>query len=72
MQPYQQRVVQEKQELDDKITNLDKFMLTDIFHNLPAEEQDRLTRQFDVMKDYTAILTERIAAFPPPNLTIVP
>lgn len=71
-QPHQQRVVQEKEELDYKIVNLDKFLLTDIFHNLSAEEQDRLSRQFDVMKEYAAILDERIAAFPAPSLTIVP
>lgn len=71
-QPHQRRVVQEKEELDYKIINLDKFLLTDIFNALPAEEQDRLSRQFDVMKEYASILGERIAAFPAPSLTIVP
>lgn len=69
---FQQRVVQEKQELDDKIVSLDKFLLTDTFHNLSAEEQDRMSRQFDVMKEYSGILDERIDAFPPAKLTIVP
>lgn len=69
---FQQRVVQEKVELDDKIINLDKFLLTETFHGLPAAEQDRLERQFDVMKEYASILGERIAAFPAPSLTIVP
>lgn len=72
MAPHQERVVQEKQELDDKIVNLDKFMLTETFHNLPAEEQERLHHQFTVMGEYSNILADRITAFLPPSLTIVP
>lgn len=69
---FQQRVVQEKQELDDKIVELDKFLLTEIFHGLPSAEQERLERQFAAMTDYAAVLGERIAAFPAPSLTIIP
>lgn len=69
---FQQRVVQEKQELDDKLTSLTKFMDGTIFEDLPAAEQDRMERQFAAMTDYSAVLGERIAAFPAPSLTIVP
>lgn len=72
MLPHQERVVQEKQELDDKIVKLDSFMLTDTFHDLTDSEQDRLSRQFDVMKEYSSILGERISAFTPSKQTIVP
>jgi len=69
---YQARVVQEKQELDDKIEKLDNFLLSELFQKLPDAEQERLDRQLSIMKDYSAVLGERIAAFPAPSLTIVP
>lgn len=72
MRPHEQRVVDEKQELDNKTKSLDDFLLTELFHGLPSEEQDRMERQFEIMKKYSEILGERIAAFPPSNLTIVP
>lgn len=72
MLAHQERVVQEKQELDDKIAKLQVFVEGELFSTLPDDEQDRLERQVAIMKDYTAVLGERIAAFPAPNLTIVP
>lgn len=72
MQPHQQRVVDEKFELDGRLEKLTIFMDGDIFDGLPEEEQDRLERQFAAMTDYSAVLGERIAAFPPPAQTIIP
>ena len=73
MQPHQQRVVDEKLELDGKIVRLDKFLEGDLFKSLPEEEKDRLVRQLRAMNEYFAILGERIAAFPPSvNPTIIP
>lgn len=63
MQPHQQRVVDEKTELDIKITKLSDFSNGDIFKTLPDDEQERLTRQFNIMRDYSAVLGERINAF---------
>lgn len=63
--PHQQRVVDEKKELDDKILKLDTFIKNEQgpFISLSTEEQDRLRRQFTAMKSYTDILDERIQAF---------
>lgn len=63
LQPHQQRVIDEKTELDTKLTKLKAFPNTNIFKSLPKEEQDRLGRQVLYMQDYSDVLGERIAAF---------
>lgn len=64
MQEYQQRVVDEKRELDEKLSKLFSFMQTNpAFHGLPNAEQERLTRQSSLMAQYSMVLGERIAAF---------
>ena len=64
MQPHQQRVVDEKTELDKKATALRNFIsISPIFRNLDAAEQERLKEQNDVMWRYSEILGARIAAF---------
>lgn len=69
---FQQRVLQEKQELDDKIKKLVPFIDGEIYKKLPEDEQVRLRKQVVLMSDYSEVLGERIAAFPAPSLTIVP
>jgi hypothetical protein len=65
MQPHQQRVVDEKKELDEKLDKLKAFIeVNPIFKKLPEDERRRLNRQFDVMAEYSGILSQRIAAFP--------
>lgn len=66
--PHQQRVVDEKAELDVKIGALAAFIDTfdkgfSIFAGLPEPERQRLYAQHRVMVEYSAILGERIAAF---------
>lgn len=61
--PHQQRVVDEKAELDDRRAKLDAFYATPIFHGLSEAEQQRLQRQGLAMTTYSEILGERIAAF---------
>ena len=64
MLPHQQRVVDEKTELDDKLGKLNAFILTSpVFAQLQNEEKERLQRQFSIMRDYTSVLGERIDAF---------
>jgi hypothetical protein len=63
MQPHQERVVTEKQELDAKISKLEAFVTGSIFAALQADEQDRLTRQLTLMTQYPAVLQERISNF---------
>ena len=63
MLDYQIRVVEEKDELDGKIERLAKFKQSEQFVSVPKDEQDRLTQQLAVMREYSSILGERIAAF---------
>jgi hypothetical protein len=65
MQPHQQRVVDEKVELDKKAKALSEFIGNNpIFETLDPAEQERLKVQNDVMWRYSEILGARIAAFP--------
>ena len=61
--PHQQRVLDEKRELDDRLQKLVAFFSNPIFHGLPESEQIRLERQAVAMRTYSEILGERIAAF---------
>lgn len=61
---HQQRVVDEKAELDDNLAKLDAFIATSpVFRGLDAAEQHRLRQQSMAMTGYSHILGERIAAF---------
>lgn len=64
MEPHQKRVLEEKEELDGRITKLSDFSNGSIFPTLPADEQLRLKRQFSIMRDYSSTLGDRINAFP--------
>lgn len=63
MQPHQQRVVDEKSELDKKLEALKKFFTSEIFLKLNPDEQERLERQASHMSAYSQVLGERVAAF---------
>ncbi len=64
MEPHQQRVVDEKLELDEKATKLSNFIGSNpIFANIDAAEQERLREQCEIMWQYSEILGKRIAAF---------
>jgi hypothetical protein len=63
MQPHQQRVVDEKAELSEKLEKLEAFTGGAIYAGLPAPEQTRLSRQLLIMQLYEQVLSERISAF---------
>jgi hypothetical protein len=63
MEAFQQRVVDEKTDLDGKIERLGAFIQGSTYLKLPAAEQERLKTQVHWMKKYTEVLGERIAAF---------
>lgn len=63
LQPHQQRVVDEKKELDDKREKLLTFINGSVFRNLNQAEKDRLITQYGVMGIYSEILHQRIRAF---------
>ena len=62
--PHQQRVIDEKNELQDKFSKLGAFILDNpIFPTLESEEQDDLQDQYIAMQTYLQILEKRINRF---------
>ena len=60
---YQQRVIDEEAELDDRLGKLREFMTGPVFACLPTEEQALLLTQRQFMTSYAFVLGERIARF---------
>jgi uncharacterized protein YjgD (DUF1641 family) len=61
--PHQQRVVEERIELIDKITKLHSFFKTSTFADLNEENQNLLDEQSQIMMKYSDILLKRINKF---------
>jgi hypothetical protein len=63
MGAYQDRVVEEKRELDEKLAKLIAFIAVERFGVLSMREQVRMYHQRDIMEDYSKVLGDRIDAF---------
>jgi len=65
LQPHQQRIVTEKEELDERLKKLRTFISDKgpVYMRLPEDEKNRLIRQEKAMSDYSTVLGERIGAF---------
>ncbi len=63
MEAFQQRVVDEKVDLSEKLSKLQAFFDTPIFKALPADEQARMRAQAFHMSGYEAALNARIDNF---------
>ena len=63
MEDYQQRVIEEKKELDEKINKLRIFLGASPFKSLTVENQSLLKDQYVVMAQYSTILAKRIDLF---------
>ena len=62
--PYQQRVIEEKSELDDKLEKLQAFLESAGFEdNLDLLNRQLLLQQFAFMLNYSAVLSRRIETF---------
>lgn len=61
--PHQQRVVDEKTELDGKLEKLGAFLGSSVFEKLPQTERYLLSKQRELMGGYSEILRERISYF---------
>jgi len=62
--PHQQRVIDEADELNDKVVKLNDFIRNnDFFKTLEVEEQLRMTKQLAFMESYLDILNQRIHSF---------
>ena len=67
MLPFQERVIEEKKELDERLVKLTVFVCSETFKKLSSVEQGRLNQQHSIMEHYSAILGRRIAAFSETN-----
>lgn len=63
MQDFQQRVIEEKEELDARLEKLCLFSNGNTFATLPIAEQERMNTQRHLMCALSAVLGSRIAAF---------
>jgi len=64
LQPHQQRVVDERFELNDKATKLNDFIGNNpLFENIASDEQEDLKVQLDIMFQYIEVLDRRILRF---------
>jgi CBS-domain-containing membrane protein len=61
---YQQRVITEKTDLDEKLSKLSSFIEREDFRSIVrTDEQERLIRQKVIMGLYSEVLAERVASF---------
>jgi len=66
MQPHEERVVIEKQELDEKLAKLKAFCFdpgSPVFRALTPVDRDLLEDQYTAMEQYSQILGKRISRF---------
>lgn len=63
MHDYQQRIIDEKKELDEKLELINFFFDSQTYFALSESEQVRIRKQGDAMELYSQVLTERINAF---------
>jgi len=63
MNAFQERVIEEKEQLDDKIAKLTKFIGGKVWAGLTDYEQNLLQVQLNHMRDYSATLAKRIEVF---------
>lgn len=63
MAPHQQRVIDEREQLQERLTKLLAFFQTPAFAALDSAERVRMPVQARYMRGYSAVLAERIAAF---------
>lgn len=64
MEPWQERVLAEQDELDDRLAKLESFMLTDQFAKLSWEDREDMRDQAQHMTLYRSVLRRRISRFP--------
>lgn len=63
MQPWQQRVVDEKRELDERLEKLTAFIASPAMHPLDEADCHLLRCQREAMWQYSGVLQRRIERF---------
>lgn len=61
MEPHQERVLAEHEDLEDKREKLARFLQSKIYAGLPDAERAALSRQFAAMGEYSQALQDRIS-----------
>lgn len=62
-QAYQDRVIEEKSQLDEKIAKLRVFIGGKTYLDLDGNDQILLNRQLGIMEQYSEVLDDRIKYF---------
>jgi hypothetical protein len=60
MSDFKTRLLEEKEQLDEKISKLEPFIGSEPFNGIDVAQQDLLIEQLDVMRNYSTILEKRI------------
>jgi len=63
MEPWQERVVAETRDLDERISKLREMTLSKEFRSLPDADRALLKQQLVAMVEYQGILYKRIVRF---------
>lgn len=63
LEPYQERMIEERRELETRVTKLGMLVELPAFSAFDAEEQQLLTLQLHAMRSYLRALDMRIARF---------
>lgn len=65
MSDFRSRLLDEKQQLDERREKLEAFIGTDAYRSIPVAQQTLLNIQAPIMLAYSQVLAERIAALEP-------
>lgn len=60
MEDYVKRMLDEAEQLEDKVTKLSKFFSTTIYGGLPENKKNLMKQQESHMRNYLNVLKERI------------
>ena len=63
MKQYQLQAISEHAGISHKIEELDEFMESDDFNDVPEEEQELILKQFWKMEAYSLLLYERMMLY---------
>lgn len=63
MEDWQQRVIDEKKELDDRLERLNAFLSSPKVNEIELLQKDLMSRQAGYMSAYSLTLRDRIEAF---------
>jgi len=63
LQPHEERMIVESDELQEKITKLMAFLTTEPYSKLTKSNQELMMMQLGTMVDYYLILAKRISVF---------